>query len=395
MSLTAHQQYEELCTLAALGDISEDEFEDLKKHTEECAGCKGLVRQLHETYGVLTAGSAIDDQLPEGMRRRFDQQARLRGILPPRPRGLVQQIRSAAAGKEVLISLSLACIVLSICLAAAFFELAYVRKHLSATQRQPSIPSNDYLTLVEQNQALQQQLGNSEKEREAVAEKLKIQQLQADEDSQRLYALNSRIATLVGDSTELRDRHAASQKAVAELQQTIQQLETQRDAQATASVVEEAEIRNLKQELQRATEQVEEQRRLNVATAQVRKLIEARNLHIVDIHDTDENGRQLKPFGRIFSDGKQLLFYAYDLPHPRPGEAIVAFHVWGERTGSKQSPRSLGVFQPDDVLDDRWLIRVQEPSVLSEIDQVFVTVSAKPEGKRFLSVRLDTRPNHP
>src|SRR5258707_15673990 len=44
--------YEELCALAAIGELSSSEFEELQKHLAECENC----RQVYADFRRVTAG---------------------------------------------------------------------------------------------------------------------------------------------------------------------------------------------------------------------------------------------------------------------------------------------------------------------------------------------------
>jgi len=73
----------------------------------------------------------------------------------------------------------------------------------------------------------------------------------------------------------------------------------------------------------------------------------------------------------------------------------------GQKEGRSQPPRSLGIFYVDDSTQDRWVLKFEDPDVLEQIDQVFVTVepasgSKQPTGRPFLSAAfLNEPPNHP
>ena len=109
----------------------------------------------------------------------------------------------------------------------------------------------------------------------------------------------------------------------------------------------------------------------------VRDLVVARNLHIIDVHDRDGNGKSQRAFGRIFyTEGKSLIFYAYDLADPRKLDARVSFYVWGERLGAEKPIRSLGIFHDDDAKDGRWVLTFDDPQVLAQINSVFVTAES-------------------
>jgi hypothetical protein len=62
--------------------------------------------------------------------------------------------------------------------------------------------------------------------------------------------------------------------------------------------------------------------------------------------------------------------------------------------------KNLGVFRIDDGMQKRWVLRVDDPKLLSSIDSVFVTVEPapgrdKPSGKKLLYAYLGTQANHP
>jgi hypothetical protein len=128
----------------------------------------------------------------------------------------------------------------------------------------------------------------------------------------------------------------------------------------------------------------------------------ARNLHIIDVHDRDGDGKSQRAFGRIFyTEGKSLIFYAYDLGDPRKVDAKVSFHVWGGRLGADKPIESLGIFHNDDASDGRWVLTFDDPHVLAQINSVFVTIESsrkairEPGGRRILFAFLGEKPNHP
>jgi hypothetical protein len=136
--------------------------------------------------------------------------------------------------------------------------------------------------------------------------------------------------------------------------------------------------------------------------AQARDLIVARNLHIVDVHDTDGDGHAQRAFGRIFyTEGKSLVFYAYDLADPQKVDQQVSFYAWGEKLGREQPVKRLGIFHNEDANEGRWVLTFDDPKVLAQINSVFVTAEeekqaiTRPRGKRILLGFLGNKANHP
>jgi hypothetical protein len=122
----------------------------------------------------------------------------------------------------------------------------------------------------------------------------------------------------------------------------------------------------------------------------------------VDVFDTDAKGKTRPAFGRVFfTEGKSLIFYAYDLNEVRLAKASYDFHVWGKKEGPNQQPRNLGIFYSDDATQKRWVFRLDDPKVLNEIDAVFVTVEppgekrGRPQGHELMYAYLRAQPNHP
>jgi hypothetical protein len=136
----------------------------------------------------------------------------------------------------------------------------------------------------------------------------------------------------------------------------------------------------------------------------IRELMGARKLYIADVFDVDSSSRTRKPFGRVFyTQGKSLIFYAFDLDR-QPGMANAStFQVWGQKEtaqGELALPMNLGILYMDNESNRRWVMRFDDPKELAEIDAVFVTVephggSRKPTTKPFLYALLRNEVNHP
>jgi hypothetical protein len=136
----------------------------------------------------------------------------------------------------------------------------------------------------------------------------------------------------------------------------------------------------------------------------IRELMGARKLYIADVFDVDSGSRTRKPFGRVFyTQGKSLIFYAFDLDR-QPGVVNAnTFQVWGQKEtaqGEQALPMNLGILYMDNESNRRWMMRFDDPKQLAEIDAVFVTVeprggSQKPTSKPFLYALLRNEVNHP
>ena len=133
----------------------------------------------------------------------------------------------------------------------------------------------------------------------------------------------------------------------------------------------------------------------------ITNLMGARNLRIIDVSDVDGKGKTRKAFGRVFfTEGKSLVFYAFDLADTKASARPASFQAWGAQGANLPSAKSLGIFFNDDHSTNRWVLKFDDPRVLSEIDSVFVTVepvggSKKPTGTPLLPAFLKAELNHP
>jgi hypothetical protein len=173
-----------------------------------------------------------------------------------------------------------------------------------------------------------------------------------------------------------------------------------KDSVDAALVDQQFKINELAAEVKAKETLAERERQLSSVAKDVRELMGARNLHILDVSDVDGNGRSKKSFGRVFLvEGKSLVFYAFDLSD-RGNPAKVSFQAWGQFEGRDTVAKNLGVFYVDDHTQKRWVLKVNDPKKLSAINSVFVTVEPlggadRPTGKKLLSAYLGTQANHP
>jgi hypothetical protein len=134
---------------------------------------------------------------------------------------------------------------------------------------------------------------------------------------------------------------------------------------------------------------------------EIGSLATARNLHIIDVHDSNAAGKRQRAFGRVFYvEGRSLVFYAYDLTAAHTQKNIT-FHLWGEQAGSKETTLSLGILHDDDPKERRWALKFDDPKVLAKINSVYVTAESAskhndaPHGPRVLYAYFGAQPNHP
>jgi TolA-binding protein len=215
-------------------------------------------------------------------------------------------------------------------------------------------------------------------------------------------SLASRLSKEEQENADIRSDKAKLEDRIAGLETEGERSKSDKNTSDALVALEESELRNLRGKLATQEAALGQQEELAATGSDVRDLVVARNLHIIDVHDRDGDGKSQRAFGRIFyTEGKSLIFYAYDLADPRKVDAKVSFCVWGERLGAEKPISNLGVFHSDDAKDGRWVLTFDDPNVLAQINSVFVTVESsrkavkEPGGKRILFAFLGAKPNHP
>jgi hypothetical protein len=403
--LNTHEQYEELCALAASGQASQDELEDLKSHIETCPSCRSAAYDFNQISAQALSSLAakrLHCQIPSGMTQRFVARARSEGI--ELSRNNQQQITPPRRFARFMLAGAAAALILFV----ATLIVSKQKSSMKATNPPLSVPevvstppTEDQNPLVEDTH-LRQELSSTRAQLNSASSTIQSQRTELEAAKQRTADLDSRIK-----ESEQRSALSASERSqrdarFAELEGELEKARLEKNGSDTAVALEEAEVRELQKQLSDDAEALRQQQELAATGSDVRDLVVARNLHIIDVHDRDGNGRSQRAFGRIFyTEGKSLIFYAYDLADPRKLDAKVSFYVWGERLGAEKPIRSLGIFHDDDTKDGRWVLTFDDPQVLAQINSVFVTAESskkaikEPGGRRVLFAFLGDKPNHP
>jgi len=212
--------------------------------------------------------------------------------------------------------------------------------------------------------------------------------------------LKARIALLENANAELTNSESGRTSQLAQLKKDLETLRSESEANRNAAARAQAELLDRGTELKRIATQLDDERRRNATLSEAQDLIVRPDVHVWPVYDTDENGRRLPAFGRIlYQEGKKLLFYAYNLPESNSKGTKVSFYVWGEKPGTHQPIRNLGILRADDEKAHRWKLTFENPDILTAIDSVFVTGEpgrpAEPQGKRMLFASLDPKADHP
>ena len=424
-----HEKYKELCALAASGSLAPLELSELRVHLEHCESCREAFAQYRilTTEGIPTLAegylarperviwddSAVRERLwtsVHGQRQSLLEQKNPTTTTSQQDRPPKSRVRELA-GMAIAAGLLLA--------------VASGAYHLGARTRQPAIVAQTSTALDEQYQKLSEQKRAADESLAAQEKRLAQLVAESAEKEQALAKLRAALRALETRSNELMAASSQSEAQLKELSQQRDDLNAKLQTMTQAYGNNQTELASLRSEhdktslrtafLESKIEDLsaknrDQDRRLKDAEQyltsdrDIRELMGARKLYIADVFDVDGSSRTQKPFGRVFyTQGKSLIFYAFDLDR-QPGVVNAStFQVWGQREapqGEQAAPMNLGILYMDNETNRRWVMRFDDPKQLTEIDAVFVTVeprggSHKPTSKPFLYALLRNQANHP
>ena len=418
-----HEYFEELCALAASGLASVDEFQELEKHLHDCATCRESFTDFSRvSAGLLSAGHDPKLQQPTGMVARFVERAITEGISLHQPlryipiRVLLRPLAWAGAIAAALITVFVAgrnTQIFTDRLSYTHHNEVAIHSPISTTGQ--SRTSGSVSTSEPGLEEEEEEVKRLQAALHAATVDLNIVNVEKQELKRAVADLNDQLNRATAQDGDIAHRLAKSQAQLDQLRQQSEVKDTQieeltgqvkqHEAKNTDEVAwaagNQIQVHNLKSQLAEREATIEGQRKLLAVGSQARDLIIARNLHIIDVHDNNGAGQRQKAFGRIFyTEGKQIIFYAYDLDSASRLKKQVAFYVWGGTLGDRQTVKNLGVFRNDDAEAGRWVLTFDDPHVLAEINTVFVTAESNkdamhPDGKQILFAYLGDKANHP
>ena len=426
-----HEYFQELCAAASIGQASAEELVELEQHASECAECRHAYAEHLQlaAHEYAAAGREPHLSLEEAtaclnsplFEQRFFDLARREGItfsaeadgdirkkLSPAAIPLIHRQWWRFAGAAIAVVLLMGIVTP---IAYYFSKGAYHRTLAGDTQSdlRAAALERRIAELARNNAALTLQISALTSRTDSL--KIQLQQTadQLNTDGASLQAAAQQRKKLASDrdALEAQLRQIESQLSVSQAEFASAQQEVAKmrgtTAEATASLVAaQMKINDLSEELKTKSAALDQERQLLALGHDVSDLMGARNLHIVDVVDTDPRGRTRPSFGRIFfTEGKSLVFYAYDLNEARIEKADYQYRVWAKKEGGNRKVKSLGIFYADDKSQRRWVYKCNDPKMLSEIDSVFVTLEpvgaepAHPRGPNLMYAYLRGQPNHP
>jgi hypothetical protein len=405
---TNHDRFGELSALALVGQVSREEYLELQHHLESCDVCRTEYSDF--AHLLLRDLPLLHDQMinPDegGLFNSPRSRVSVTSARNGHPVAENQQIWGLLTGWMRSPRLNVA-LCTGLCLALVLLSLTSYRLRVREGRLASTVSS-----LQDQVTDLQGRLAASRRnddKSDIAAEVNDLKTRQASELARRatlesrldastvaLHLLRDELRASQGLEAEASTRANQAQERLAKTSSDLEVMAQERNQAMFALHDKEQELAGLSADVKAAHDSLDRDRELLSHDRDIRDLMGARNLRIIDVYDVDKG-----PFGRVFfTEGKSLVFYAFDLDRAPSPFKEATFQGWGVH-GSSKSARSLGIFYRDDQKDNRWILKYSDPRVLSEIDSVFVTIeprggSRKPTGARaLLPAYLKTELNHP
>ena len=432
-----HDEFLELCAISTSGQLSEEDQRRLQEHIAVCSSCRTALQQYEaiirhaipamgaeETPEHLEMGEAWSEKQAEST--LFARISRDEGggriersrPIPPhretnsRPRVLAPE--SAAAWRSVW-ALYAAGILLFVVLGVCAYEVG-IRRGTEVANVAPPHPDTQSLISLEEKlsdasheaEVAHSQVGQRDEaiadlHRQLEQQSAKMDQMKAAQE-QSDAALRSAEAgreDLIQKRTDAEQKFTAAQLSAQALQKKLDSTAEQSSQDAKRAAASDAKVNELTNLLRQRDATVEQQQELLAHDRDIRELMGARDLYVAEVYDVARTGATQKPYGRVFyTKGKSLIFYAYDLDQQTVAKNASTFQVWGRRGPDREQPFPLGIFYEDNAAKKRWVLKLDDPKLLAQIDAVFVTIepnggSHKPSGKPLLFAYLRVDPNHP
>ena len=399
-----HDRFEEFASLAAIGELSPEEQEEYLRHQETCAQCREVVLETSSlaTTAFLAGAPKEDDGALEGERHRRLREGIARNLPAVVSVSFVERYKHRVAAG----------------VAAAFLfgtavggavgsrrapSVSVVKMPLklassgNAGSPKPSIGQDEVARLQTVVAELQKRIEEARVEDRALRDQSTLSDQHATELETRLSEVEKQSNAQAQEVTQAHNDLSAARSELSQVKDSLSASQGKIDSLQFALADKDARLTELSASVEREREMLSQGR-------EVRDIMGARDLHIVDVIDRDGSGRARKAFGRAFyTQGKSLIFYAFDLPAKNTVDGKFVYAAWGSNSNNLNSKvaHSLGIFYNDDQTQHRWAMKFDDPKLLGEIDTVFVTLEpadrsfTTPTGKPILEAYFGTPPNHP
>ena len=423
--MQGHDYFQQLCTLAVVGELSSAQMAELNAHLADCQECRISQAEFCEVANEFFAvndrrlrGSQDEDAQIPLLRERVISSARNQGLrisdeailgshsllersidYARRARWEFRQWMPRAAVALSFAGLIAVAGVLTQKLSETRNELNESKVHVDRAEKSVAELNTQLQQIAEAKSAAGGQLLRSEAELFAARQRAKELTITLQADHETIQRFEQQVASLKAENAVAVEHSAAQERTLADFQQQLKKVQAHASSIEGELAEQQYQIKDLADRLQTEKLSAERDRELMAAGHEIRDLMGARDLHMIDVRDIDLKGNWKQPYGRIFlTDNKQLIFYAFDLH--KLGGRDKSFQVWGQKFDNQSSTVSLGTFRLDDQKQSRWIMKVSNPQLLSSIDSVFVTVEnsaggKRPTGKPLMNAYLRNPINHP
>lgn len=428
-----HEYFREICAAASIGQATPEELAELEKHTQACEGCQqayfDYLNLAAEQFAAANCNTPLSPQESKGhlnsdlFTQGFLQRAQAEGIrFSPEVRQNTVRQSTTRQGicqitprmwhipRRIVAQSVAALLLLGLGLSTGYF---YGRRAGKANLEAATIgndrgpiaiedPARHAAELTEANGKLQVEIDRLRMELAKSGDRLQATETNLRFTREDRKKLASDRAQLQAQLKGTEDALAQSQLLASSAQDEAVRNREQGNAAEAALATERVKISDLTDELEAKSAALDKETQLLALNHDVSDLMGARNLHIVDVVDTDPRGKTRPSFGRVFfTEGKSLVFYAYDLNEAKIQKANYQYRVWAKQEGGHKQVRSLGIFYSDDKAQRRWVFKCNDAKVLRVIDSVFVTLEpangdpSQPKGPNLMYAYLWSQPNHP
>jgi hypothetical protein len=405
-----HEHFEELCALVPIGQLTAAEYEELAEHLNTCINCRHATEDFALVLDQLPVAEIDVDEHTlrslqgDSYRERFLKRASGEGIpfsediLHPRKQSLFHFKSRRRASYFLAFAATAALVVFAIGYRTWWQVPPKPGPVTAQVNPVAPIPADDgkskfIAQLQGRVETLEDQTDQQKQVIAGLQARVKNSEINVAGTKSQLADANEQLARL---QTQIAEANRALNAAKIELAS----VRSAKDDEDAALVTQQFKLTEVSEQLKNEQVAAERDRQLSQAVSDARDLMGARNLHIVDVSDVDGDGKAKKSFGRVFlTEGKSLIFYAFDLGHKGNAEK-VSFQAWGQWEARDKIAKNLGVFRVDDSVQRRWVLKVDDPEKLRNINTLFVTVeplggTVRPTGKRLLYAYFGLQPNHP
>jgi hypothetical protein len=417
-----HDQFNELGALATSGTLTPPQWDELKAHLNICSECRHsyfqYVSLAFEGMPYLASRQNTDEEFRH-LSSEAGRQRLLARVQWAEHQRRPDRIRESQSGSAALLhwlalngSLTSAALValLLITTGTIAYRVGYrVRPGGEMIRDSPDDhiqkPTNSVVELHSGQESKALQLEEELSQRKIEVLRLKSRMRTLESLAKDLGAANGATTDELRLISQERDALTSQLRAAEKTHQMVLSelgiLRSENERKSLEIVSRESKINELSVINRDQERRLKEEESYLASDRDIREMMGAQKLYIADVFDVDSHSRTRKTFGRIFyTNGKSLLFYAFDLDAQPDLKTASAFQAWGRTEAGEGRPLDLGIFYLDSETNRRWILRFDDPKRLAEIDAVFVTVeprggSKKPTGKPFLYASLRQEANHP